>query len=272
MRRIPLTLAFLSFAVLAGCSSEPAPPGAAPSQQAESNGGDEGDDADGDIGGAVAPNDDPALGGDLGDDADVEDADGGPAPTFSTLSANGCSPGGFYCGGDKIGGNPNILYRCRASASPVVVQKCTSGCRVHPGSDDSCIIPPRAHVASPVPGKVVTYAYGVRNPRYAAGFHTGQDYATPTGSKAVAVRSGTVRWSNDAGGAYGKWIGLDADNGRTYVYCHLSSRLVAAGTKVSAGQVIARTGATGNVTGPHLHLEDHPRGPFVYASVRKPSW
>lgn len=127
-------------------------------------------------------------------------------------------------------------------------------------------------VGSPVPGKRVTYAFGVRNPRYAAGYHTGQDYAAPVGRRVVAVRSGRIRWSNNNGGAYGKWIGLDADNGRTYVYCHLSSRLVAAGTRVTAGKLIGRVGRTGNVTGPHLHFEDHPRGPFVYARVRKPRW
>lgn len=127
-------------------------------------------------------------------------------------------------------------------------------------------------VSSPVPGKRVTYRYGVRNPRYAAGFHTGDDYAAPTGRSVVAVRSGRIRWSNNNGGAYGRWIGLDADNGRTYVYCHLSSRLVKAGTRVTAGKRIGRVGATGNVTGPHLHFEDHPKGNFVYARVRKPSW
>jgi len=127
-------------------------------------------------------------------------------------------------------------------------------------------------VASPVPGRGVTYRYGVRNPRYAAGFHTGQDHAAPTGTPVVAVRSGTIRWSNNYGGAYGRWMGLDANNGRTYVYCHLSSRRFKAGTRVKAGQRIGRVGATGNVTGPHLHFEDHPRGPFRYAQVRKPRW
>jgi len=125
---------------------------------------------------------------------------------------------------------------------------------------------------SPVPGKVVTYPYGVKNSSYAAGYHTGDDYATPTGSMAVAVRSGKIAWSNDNGGAYGKWMGLEADNGRTYVYCHLSTRLLSAGAVVTAGQQIAKTGATGNVTGPHLHFEDHPAGKFVYGQDRKPSW
>lgn len=127
-------------------------------------------------------------------------------------------------------------------------------------------------VKSPVPGYGVSYRYGVRNRRYAAGYHTGQDHKAPRGKKVVAVRSGKIRWSNGRGGAYGNWIGLDAVNGRTYVYCHLSSRAVGAGRKVKAGQVLGRVGATGNTTGPHLHFEDHPKGPFRYAQVRKPRW
>lgn len=67
-------------------------------------------------------------------------------------------------------------------------------------------------------------------------------------------------------------IGLDATNGRTYVYCHLSSRRLKVDTRVTAGQRIGRVGATDNVTGPHLHLEDHPTGPFRYAEVRRPKW
>jgi murein DD-endopeptidase MepM/ murein hydrolase activator NlpD len=125
---------------------------------------------------------------------------------------------------------------------------------------------------SPVPGKVVTYPYGVKNSNYAAGYHTGEDYATPVGTDAVAVRAGKIVWSNDNGGAYGKWMGLEADNGRTYVYCHLSKRLLSTGTTVTATQKIAETGATGNVTGPHLHFEDHPKGPFKYGDDRKPQW
>jgi murein DD-endopeptidase MepM/ murein hydrolase activator NlpD len=140
------------------------------------------------------------------------------------------------------------------------------------GGQDAGEAEPPAKVASPVPGRKVTYPYGVKNSRYAAGYHTGEDYAAPTGTNVVAVRSGKVRWSNDNGGAYGKWMGLDADNGRTYVYCHLSVRGLKAGDMVKAGQVIGKVGATGNVTGPHLHFEDHPLGPFVYAKGRKPSW
>lgn len=126
-------------------------------------------------------------------------------------------------------------------------------------------------VASPVPGYSVTYRYGIKNPKYAAGYHTGDDYAAPTGTKVVAVRNGTIAWSNNNGGAYGRWIGLRADNGRDYIYCHLSVRSVSVGAKVTAGQKLGEVGATGNVTGPHLHFEDRPKG-GGYGNDRKPTW
>jgi murein DD-endopeptidase MepM/ murein hydrolase activator NlpD len=128
-----------------------------------------------------------------------------------------------------------------------------------------------AKVKSPVPGYSVSYPFGVKDLRYAAGYHTGDDYASPTGTKVVAVLDGTIAWSNDNGGAYGKWIGLRATNGRDYVYCHLSKRSVSTGTKVTAGQKLGEVGATGNVTGPHLHFEDRPKG-GGYGQVRKPTW
>ncbi|MGG7572983.1 peptidoglycan DD-metalloendopeptidase family protein [Streptomyces sirii] len=127
-------------------------------------------------------------------------------------------------------------------------------------------------VGSPVPGHGVTYAYGVPNARYQTGYHTGDDYAAPERTPVVAVRNGTVKWSDARGGAYGNWIGLQAHNGRVYVYCHLSWRDVHPGQKVKAGQRLGRVGSTGNVTGPHLHFEDHPAGPFRYGHDRKPAW
>lgn len=262
--RTPLAYAIFAAAFVAACSSDAPATNDARDPVSPDVAGAEGEHADeGEGGGFATPSDDPNIGGDI-------DIEGGVPPT--PPKGNDCVVGGLYCGGDKVTGDAKTLYRCTGPGAPAIVQKCVDGCVVNKGMDDACAAVTTARVPSPVPGKSVTYAFGVKNPRYAAGYHTGEDYATPTGTNAVAVRSGTIRWSNDAGGAYGKWIGLDADNGRTYVYCHLSSRLVAAGTKVTAGQVIAKTGATGNVTGPHLHFEDHPLGPFVYAQVRKPNW
>lgn len=267
MRRAVFVGFGLLFVWAVGCTADDNAPNELSAGPAQTNGA-HADDGDGDEG--PPPNDDPSIGADTVDPPDAEpktDAGADIVPSGGT-----CVAGGLYCGGDKVIGAADTLYKCNGPGTPTVVEKCAAGCMINAGSDDSCKTAPGARVASPVPGKSVTYPFGVKNSRYAAGYHTGDDYATPTGSNAVAVRGGTIRWSNDNGGAYGKWIGLDADNGRTYVYCHLSSRLVAAGTRVTAGQVIAKTGATGNVTGPHLHFEDHPLGPFVYAQVRKPAW
>jgi murein DD-endopeptidase MepM/ murein hydrolase activator NlpD len=140
-----------------------------------------------------------------------------------------------------------------------------------PAPTTAAVAAAAAKVKSPVPGYTVTYPYGVKNPRYAAGYHTGDDYASPTGTKVVAVLDGTIAWSNNNGGAYGRWIGLRATNGRDYVYCHLSVRSVSTGDKVVAGQKLGEVGATGNVTGPHLHFEDRPKG-GGYGNDRKPKW
>ncbi|GAB1339646.1 hypothetical protein ACE1SV_62360 [Streptomyces sp. E-15] len=132
------------------------------------------------------------------------------------------------------------------------------------------------HVPSPVPGHRVTFGFFRRGP-YAwkpdgVGRHTGQDFAASTGTPVVAVRNGTIAWSNGKGGAYGQWIGLHADNGHVYTYCHLSQRQVRTGQKVAAGQQLGKVGITGNVTGPHLHFEMSKGPSWSYGNVEKPNW
>lgn len=56
----------------------------------------------------------------------------GGAPTGS------CVVGGSYCGGDKLAGDPDTLYRCNADGTGTVIRKCENGCSVNPGRDDSC--------------------------------------------------------------------------------------------------------------------------------------
>ncbi|MER6784170.1 peptidoglycan DD-metalloendopeptidase family protein [Streptomyces sp. NPDC000658] len=139
--------------------------------------------------------------------------------------------------------------------------------------------PAAAHAgraASPVPGHKVTFQFYERGD-YAwkpdgHGRHTGQDFAADKGSPVVAVRAGTIAWSNDAGGAYGRWIGLAADNGHVYTYCHLSQRQVKAGQHVTAGQRLGAVGRTGNATGPHLHFEMSKGSSWSYGNVAKPRW
>ncbi|MGI5338804.1 M23 family metallopeptidase [Streptomyces sp. CA-181903] len=88
--------------------------------------------------------------------------------------------------------------------------------------------------------------------------HTGTDFAAPTGSPVKAVHGGTITHAGWAG-SYGYRIVLRLDDGTELWFCHLSSMVRTKG-KVAAGQVIGRVGATGNVTGAHLHLEVRPHG------------
>ena len=103
-------------------------------------------------------------------------------------------------------------------------------------------------------GTPITSPYGPRGGgAKTKGFHPGVDYGVQTGSPVYAHDSGTVTLIGNGGG-YGNYIEIDHGSYRTR-YAHLSSIMVSRGQKVSGGQVIAKSGATGNVTGPHLHFE-----------------
>jgi peptidoglycan LD-endopeptidase LytH len=83
--------------------------------------------------------------------------------------------------------------------------------------------------------------------------HGGIDMFVPTGTQAFAVKSGTVRYVPNEG-AGGNTAYLNADDGNTYFYAHLS-QFVGGPRTVAQGEVIALTGMTGNARGPHLHFE-----------------
>ncbi|MFJ3643623.1 M23 family metallopeptidase [Streptomyces sp. NPDC090108] len=113
--------------------------------------------------------------------------------------------------------------------------------------------------ALPVPSYTITSTFGEAGSMWSSGYHTGLDFAAPTGTLVKAIQSGTVTQAGWAG-AYGYRTVLTLDDGTELWFCHQSSLNVSVGQKVSTGEVIGRVGATGNVTGPHLHLEVHPGG------------
>ncbi|MFJ3220818.1 peptidoglycan DD-metalloendopeptidase family protein [Kitasatospora sp. NPDC086801] len=107
-----------------------------------------------------------------------------------------------------------------------------------------------APLASPKLGT----AYGVAGSMWASGHHTGQDFVASTGTPLRAVAKGVVVKAGN-GGAYGNEVEIKLADGHFAEYAHLSSIGVKIGQTVTAGQQIGRSGATGNVTGPHLHFE-----------------
>ncbi|MET9777417.1 M23 family metallopeptidase [Streptomyces sp. NPDC006367] len=111
----------------------------------------------------------------------------------------------------------------------------------------------------PTSSYTITSTYGQAGSMWSSGQHTGLDFAAPTGTLLKAVHTGTITEAGWAG-AYGYRTVLTLEDGTELWYCHQASMNVSVGQKVSTGDVIGRVGATGNVTGPHLHFEVHTSG------------
>lgn len=123
-------------------------------------------------------------------------------------------------------------------------------------------------MVNPVPGKKITSAYRIPGKHWSCGYHTGVDYAAPTGTPVVACKFGKVLEAKDGvsfGPSYGLAVIIDHGQGVKAVYAHLSKINVKAGDKVAAGDKIGEIGSTGNSTGPHLHLEARIT-PWKYAN------
>lgn len=110
----------------------------------------------------------------------------------------------------------------------------------------------------PVPGH---YTQSAGFPNYSSGkYHGGIDFPCPTGSKVVAAQSGVVIKVKRLDYSYGYYVmiyhGTDShDRSVVTLYAHNSSILVSSGQTVKKGQQIAKSGSTGNSTGPHCHFE-----------------
>ncbi|MER5199378.1 M23 family metallopeptidase [Streptomyces sp. NPDC002755] len=100
--------------------------------------------------------------------------------------------------------------------------------------------------------------------------HTGQDFAVDSGTPVYAVGSGTVR-ATTCGDGFGNQVVIRHRDGYFTQYAHLSRIDVRKGGHVTAGQRIGLSGATGNVTGPHLHFEVRIT-PYVGSAVPPLPW
>ncbi|MFJ3337849.1 M23 family metallopeptidase [Streptomyces sp. NPDC086766] len=107
---------------------------------------------------------------------------------------------------------------------------------------------------APVSGSYVSTGYKTGGTLWSSGSHTGIDFHASSGTSVHAVGMGTVV-NTGWGGAYGNQVVIKMADGMYTMYGHLSSIGVSVGQKVVPGQQIGLSGATGNVTGPHLHFE-----------------
>ncbi|MDK0897130.1 phage tail spike protein [Clostridium perfringens] len=93
-------------------------------------------------------------------------------------------------------------------------------------------------------------------PYYPSGApHSGIDFGVPIGTPVRASKSGKVIKRRELTTSYGKYLFIDHGGGLVTIYAHNSELLVNEGDTVKAGQLIARSGNTGNSSGPHVHWE-----------------
>jgi murein DD-endopeptidase MepM/ murein hydrolase activator NlpD len=93
-------------------------------------------------------------------------------------------------------------------------------------------------------------------------FHYGTDIPALSGVEIHAFADGLVGLIGEEEG-YGNYVVLDHGSGYNTLYAHCSQILVKMGDYVSLGDTIALVGATGEVTGPHLHFELRSNGLFL---------
>lgn len=138
-----------------------------------------------------------------------------------------------------------------------------------PGSTAQASQAPSLEPYTVLPGAVirtvpVRYVVPVRDYRLTGEFgdtsyywrsaHTGLDFAAASGTPIRSITAGRVVLS-EYDGRYGNKTVVRLEDGTELWYCHQASSLVRAGDGVRAGDLIGYVGSTGNVTGPHLHLE-----------------
>ncbi len=112
---------------------------------------------------------------------------------------------------------------------------------------------------APIEGYSITASFGDTSYLWSSGMHTGVDLNAVTGTPVRSVGPGTVTFAG-YDGSYGNKIIVEHTDGTETWYCHLSAINVSVGTAVTNQTVIGLVGATGNVTGDHLHLELRPVG------------
>jgi murein DD-endopeptidase MepM/ murein hydrolase activator NlpD len=126
----------------------------------------------------------------------------------------------------------------------------------------------RGIFASPLPGRI-TSGMGLRTHPVGGfrGRHTGVDLTAREGTNIAAASPGTVVQTGE-GEYIGRFVILSHKDSYTTVYGHCSEVLTAPGRIVKKGQIIAKSGHTGRVTGPHLHFEIRkggvPQDPLKY--------
>ncbi|MER7925414.1 LysM peptidoglycan-binding domain-containing M23 family metallopeptidase [Streptomyces sp. NPDC096057] len=175
---------------------------------------------------------------------------------------------------EAIGGNPSLIHpglklslreKAATSGTDTTKSSTSSGTSSSSSSSSSSSKESSATQSAdttststgyglPVTGATIGTGYRVAGSMWSSGYHTGVDFVVPTGTTIKAIAAGTVV-SAAYDGAYGNEVVIRHADGQYSQYAHMSQLSVSAGQTVTEGQQIGLSGATGNVTGPHLHFE-----------------
>lgn len=114
----------------------------------------------------------------------------------------------------------------------------------------------------PMDGYYSTSGFGLRMHPVLGIFktHSGLDIVADVGTPVVAAGDGVIEMAGQSGGGYGTLVAINHGFGYQTLYAHLSSVFVREGQRVKRGDVIAKSGRTGLVSGPHLHYEVRYKG------------
>ena len=158
----------------------------------------------------------------------------------------------------------DVVYVDGAEASRTLV----SDTEIKAAQDRIVLVGTKKNTAStgkyewPLKSVYITSEYGGRTLSGKYDFHLGVDLRASSGTYVYAADGGKVIFAG-YNGSYGYLVKIEHDNGDLTYYAHLSKIEVKSGSRVYKGQYIAKSGATGNVTGPHLHFEVRKNGSTV---------
>ena len=176
----------------------------------------------------------------------------------------------YYEGTSKVkqegkGGESLLTYTVHYTDGDEQERELLSETVVTPAQDRVVLVGTKKSTAStgkykkPLASTYVTSPFGWRTLNGQREYHYGVDYRAAVGTSVYAADGGKVIYAA-YNGSYGYLIKIQHDNGDVSYYAHLSKFSVSVGTRVYQGQTIAKSGRSGNVTGPHLHFEIRKNG------------
>ena len=145
------------------------------------------------------------------------------------------------------GGPPQSARLASATANVVEEKPTVEAASVKPGEATGALPTFRW----PVRGKVIT-SYGAKTNGKA---NDGINLAVPEGTPVKAAEDGVVAYSGNELKGYGNLVLVRHSNGYVTAYAHASELLVKRGDTIKRGQIIAKSGQSGEVGSPQLHFE-----------------